>query len=134
MGFNKIRTIRVSERVFDIVCEYLDNEQTGNYVKIDGWLETFNNSREQGYVLHIDSTDFESDKRTKENLYVWAFESKGSDEIVVSWQTEYPNKGMFSEETYVNRRRYFHYDETQKAAEFIIDLVKEHFAHEFRGD
>jgi hypothetical protein len=134
MGFNKIRTIRVSERVFDIVCEELDNEQTGNYIKVDGWLETFNNCREQGYVLHMDSTDFESDKRTKENLYIWAFEARSSDEIVVSWQTEYPNNGMFSEETYKERRKYFHYDELQKAAKFIIDLVKEHFAHEFRGN
>lgn len=132
MGFNKIRTIRVSERVFDIVCEDLDNEATENYVKIDGWLECFNNCREQGYVLHVSSSDFENENRTKDNLYIWAFEARSSDEIVVSWQTEYPgNKGMFSEDTYNNRRKYFHYDELQKAAKFIVDLVEDHFKAEF---
>lgn len=133
MSFNKIRTIRVSERVFDLVCEELDIETTENHIKIDGWLECFNNCREQGYVLHVESVDWNSQHRTKDNLYIWAFEARSSDEIVVSWQTEYPgNKGMFSEDTYNNRRKYFHYDELQKAADFIIDLVKAHFAEEFR--
>jgi hypothetical protein len=134
MGFNKIRTIRVSERVFDIVCEDLDNEATENYVKIDGYLECFNNCREQGYVLHVDSVDWDNPNRTKTDLFIWAFEARSSDEIVVSWQTEYPNNGMFSEETYKERRKYFHYDELQKAADFIVNLVKEHFANEFRGE
>ncbi len=133
MGFNKIRTIRVSERVFDLVCEELDNEQTNNGVKIDGWLETFNNCREQGYVLNLDTFDFKNGKATKESLYIWAFESRNSDDIVVSWQTDYPNNGMFSEETYEKRRKYFRYNELQEAADFIIGLVKDHFAEEFRG-
>lgn len=134
MGFNKIRTIRVSERVFDLVCEYLDNEASENYIKISGYLECFNNCREQGYVLHVSSTDWDSDERTKTDLVIWAHEARSSDEIVVRWQTEYPNNGMFSEETWRERSKYFHYEELQKAADFIVELVKDHFAHEFRGD
>lgn len=134
MSFNKIRTIRVSERVFDIVCEYLDFEATENSVKISGYLECFNNCREQGYVLHVDSVDWDNPDRAKTDLVIWAFEARSSDEIVVSWQTEYPNNGMFSDETYNKRRKYFHYNELQQAADFIINLVKEHFAHEFGGD
>ena len=134
MGFRKIRTIQVSERVFDIVCEELDSEATENYVKISGYLECFNNCREQGYVLHVDSVDWDNENKTKEDLIIWAFEARSSDEIVVSWQNEYPHNGMFSEETYNNRRKYFHYNELQKAADFIIDLVKEHFKAEFRGE
>ena len=133
MGFRKIRTIQVSERVFDLVCESLDNEQTNNGVKIDGQLETFNNCREQGYVLNLDTLDFKNSKATKESLYIWAFECRNSDDIVVSWQTEYPNNGMFSEETYKKRREYFRYSGLQEAADFIIDLVKDHFTEEFRG-
>ena len=134
MSFRKIRTIQVSERVFDLVCEDLDEEASENYVKISGYLECFNNCREQGYVLHVDSIDWDSENRTKTNLVIWAFEARSSDEIVVSWQNEYPHNGMFSEDTYNNRRKYFHYNELQKAADFIIDLVKEHFKHEFYGD
>jgi len=131
MSFNKIRTIRVSERVFDLVCEALDNGSSENYVRISGYLECFNNCREQGYVLHVDSVDWDNEDRTKGELYIWAFECRNSDDIVVSWQTEYPRNGMFSEDTYNNRRKYFRYDETQKAADFIIGLVHDHFEKEF---
>jgi len=132
MGFQKIRTVKVSERVFDIVCEALDYEQTENYVKIDGYLECFNNCREQGYVLHVSSTDWDDDDRTKEDLIIWACEARSSDEIMVIWSTKYPvNKGMFSEEDYDNRRKYFHYNELQVAADFIIEKVKNFFKKEF---
>ena len=134
MGFRKVRSIKVSERVFDIVCEELDLEQTENYIKIDGWLETFNNCREQGYVLTVSTSDFDNENRTKDNLYIWASEARSSDEIVVSWQTEYPyDRGMFSEDTYENRQKYFHYNQLQEAADFIVNLVKEHFKEEFRS-
>lgn len=133
MSFRKIRTIQVSERIFDLVCDALDTEASEYHVKISGYLECFNNCREQGYVLHLSSTDFKNKKRTEENLYVWAFECRNSDDIVVSWQTEYPNNGMFSEETYKKRREYFRYNGLQEAADFIIDLVKNHFTEEFRG-
>jgi hypothetical protein len=39
---------------------------------------------------------------------------------------------MFSEDTYNNRRKYFHYNELQEAADFIVNLVKEYFKEEFR--
>ena len=131
MAFNKIRTIRVSERVFDIVCEALDNE-VDNDVKIDGWLETFNNCREQGYVLHVDSVDFDNPLRTRDTLYIWVHEHRNGDSIVVRWQKEYPtSNGMYNDETYNNRSTWFHYDELQKAADFILDLVKETFKNEF---
>jgi len=132
MGFQKIRTIRVSERVFDIVCEALDIEASEYNVKISGYLEVFNNCREQGYVLHVSSCDWENKDRTSDDLIVWACEARSSDEIMVVWSSEYPvNKGMFSEEDYNNRRKYFHYDELQKAADFIIELVKNFFKKEF---
>jgi len=131
MGFRKIRTIQVSERVFDLVCEDLDGYATEDYVKISGYLECFNNCREQGYVLHVDSVDWDNEDRTKTDLIVWAFEARSSDDIVVSWQTDYPHNGMFSEDTYNNRRKYFQYDELQKAANFILDLIKSHFDKEF---
>lgn len=132
MGFRKIRTIQVSERIFDIVCEELDNETTENDVKISGHLECFNNCREQGYVLHIDSIDWDNCYRNKTELIIWAFENRNSDDIVVSWQTERTYNGMFSNETFNNRRQYFHYDELQQAADFIIGLVKRHFVAEFK--
>ena len=134
MGFRKIPTIQVSERVFELACSELDMEATDNYVKIDGYLENFVNGHEEGYVLAVSSSDYENKNRTKENLYVWACEARNSDDIVVMWQTEYPeaNNNMCNEDTYKNRRKHFKYNETFEAARFIVGLVKKHFAEEFK--
>lgn len=133
MGFRKIRTIQVSERVFDIVCEELDLEATENYTKISGYLSAFNNCREQGFYLTVDSNEWDDKEyRTDGMLHIWACEARSSDEIMVIWDTEYPhNNGMFSEFAYNNNRTYFHYNELQKAADYIIKLVKEKFVKEF---
>ena len=131
MGFRKIQTIQTIERVFDIVCDQLDLYASEYGVKISGYLECFNNCREQGYVLHVSSTDWDSEDRTKDDLNIWVFEHRNSDSIVVSWQKEYPNNGMFNEETYKERRKGFGYDD-RGAADFIINLVKEQFKHEFK--
>ena len=131
MSFRKITTIKVSERVFDIVCDELDLYASEYNVKIDGYLECFNNCREQGYVLHVESTDWDNENKTKTDLCIWAHEHRNGDDIVVRWQTEYPHNGMFSEDTYNKRTKCFKYYELQQAAKFIIDLVEEHFKEEF---
>ena len=131
MSFRKIRTIKVSERVFDIVCEDLDIDVSEYNIKIGGYLECFNNCREQGYVLHIYSTDYDNEERTRTDFHIWAHEHRNSDDIVVRWQTEYPQNGMFNEETYRERTICFKYDDYQKAANYIHELVTEHFKHEY---
>ena len=73
----------------------------------------------------------DSEERTKDDLNIWVFEHRNSDSIVVSWQKEYPNNGMFNEETYRERRKGFGYDD-HGAADFIVNLVKEQFKHEFK--
>lgn len=132
MSFRKIRTVQVSERVFDIVCEALDTEQCEYGVKVNGYLECFVNCREQGYVLNVYSTDWSAEERPCD-LHVWACEARSSDEIMVVWDTETPDLAgnMFSEVAYNNNRKYFHFDEVQKAADYIIGLVKEKFIKEF---
>lgn len=131
MSFQKIRSIKVSERVFDLVCEELDLLASDYNAKIDGYLETFNNCREQGYYLTISSiADFNDNQRTKENMYVWAYECRNSDEIVVVISYKYPsNKGMFDSEAWENRH-FFGASELQASADFIVKQVKKHFAYE----
>lgn len=131
MSFRKITSVLVSERVFDIVCEQLDVEASEYGVKIDGYLSTFNNCREQGFYLTVSSTDFTNEKMTRENIYVWVCESRNSDNIMVVVSNKYPSSnGMFDENAY-NNRKTFRYDEYYKAADYIHDLVKKHFANEF---
>lgn len=131
MSFNKIRTIRVSERVFDMVCEVLDIESSENYVKISGYLQTFNNCREQGFYLTVMSDDYDNPNMTKKHLYIWACECRNSDAIMVVASNKYPHNGMFDEETY-NNRNYFNYNQYYEASEYIVNLVKNHFKEEFK--
>ena len=130
MSFGKIRTIKVSERVFDIVCEELDILQSEYNKKISGYLSCFNNCREQGFYLSVSTTDFNDDKRTKEEMYIWACESRNSDNIMVVISHKYPsNKGMFDETAYENRKL-FSYNELQESADYILNAIKDHFRHE----
>lgn len=148
MGFRKVRTIQVSEAVLLPVCDELDTYKGEYYVKIDGWLETFNNCREQGFCLHVETVDWGNENKTKDKFYIFACESRNSDEIMVICQTEYPgNKGMFGDNAYNNYvdkdhidvekeqftfRTYFKYNEQQRASKFIVDTVKKFFKEEFK--
>lgn len=131
MSFNKISTIRVSERVFDIVCETLDREASENHIKIDGWLECFNNCREQGYVLFVSSTDWNNPNKTKCDLFIWACQCRNSDSIMVVVSNKYPCKGMFDAEAY-NHKTCFRYNQYYEAAEYIVNVVKDVFEEEFK--
>lgn len=130
--FDKFRSVKVSERVFDLVCEALNNEQYNNGAKVNGYLECFYNCREQGYVLSVYSIDWSAKERPCD-LHVWACEARSSDEIMVIWDTETPDLAgnLFSEAAYNSNRKYFRFDELQKVANYILDLVKEKFAKEF---
>jgi len=133
MSFQKCKSLKVSERVFDLVAEELDFDASENHVKIDGWFETFNNCREQGLVLFIDSVDFENENKTEGWLKVWVCEARNSDEILVITSTDRKDcniHNMFSEEAY-NNRKYFAYNEEHKAADYIINKVRETFAEEY---
>ena len=128
MSFTKIRTIKVSERVFDLVCEELDLLASDYGAKISGYLQTFNNCREQGFYLTISSNTFDS-----KDMYVWVFENRTSDEIVVVISHTYPsNNGLFDDEAY-EERQYFKFNELQESADYILKAIKEHFRHEIKG-
>lgn len=116
---NKINSIRVSERVFDILGGHLDYLKDNSDYDMDYYLQTFNNCREQGYYL----TFYCNGKF----LYVWAYENRNSDNIVVVKSDKYPtNNGMFDDEAWENRID-FPYNGEHTAAEKILKMIKEYF-------
>ena len=120
-----LRTIRVSQRIFDMVMEKIEYKEEDGYV-IKGSLETFNNCREQGYFANI----YGNEKNEYKDLYIWVHENRNSDNIVVRWQTTYPeDMGMFSEDTYRNRSKYFSYNEEHQVVNFIMDLIMTHLKY-----
>ena len=117
-------TIRVSRIVFDLVDGMLSDSDSD---KMSCWLETFNNCREQGFVLMAtDSYKTEKEKYTP-SIYIWAHEGRNTDLIYVRWQDEYPNNGMYNEKTYEDRTEVFDPSQFYEAAKFIYKLLKERF-------
>lgn len=124
----KIRTIRVSERIMEMVSEELNNDiECG--VKIDGWLETFNNGREQGFSLTMVSEDLDNPNRTKTYVKIWACECRNSDNILVI--IERGNLGhLFSEDAYQSASM-FNYNQLQESVDFIVEKVRTIFELEY---
>lgn len=122
---NYIDSIKVSRRIFDMVMDKIGYREEDGY-KIKGSLETFNNCREQGYYADI----YGNEKNDYQSLYIWVHENRNSDNIVVRWQTTYPeDNGMFSEDTHRNRTKYFHYNEEHPVVDFIMDLIMKHLKY-----
>lgn len=120
-----LSTIRVSQRIFDMVMEKIEYREEDGY-EIRGSLTTFNNCREQGYCANI----YGNENNEYETLYIWVHENRNSDNIVVRWQTDYPeDNGMFSEDTYKNRSKYFSYNEEHKVVDFIMELIMKHLKY-----
>ena len=86
-GIYKTESLRVSERVWDIVAEkigwYVDNGY-----KLDGYLQPFNNCRETGLFLTITNEDWDNKDRVLGQYYIWVCEARSSDEILVCMQKE----------------------------------------------
>ena len=122
----KAHSLQVSERVWSIVIEkldwYIDNGST-----LAGYLQPFNNCRETGLFLTIDDEDFKNEDRVKGFLYIWACEARGSDQIMICMQTDYPEAfHKFGDEAY-NNAKYFHRNQYYEAAEYIVNKILEHF-------
>ena len=117
-------SIRVSKVVFELVDGMLHE---GDEDKVSCWLETFNNCREQGFVL-MATDSYKQEKETyTPSLYIWAHEGRNSDSIYIRWQDEYPNNGMYNDKTYTERTKTFKYNEQYQAAEFVKKLLRERF-------
>ena len=117
-----IDSIKVSRRIFDMVMDRISDMEEDGY-EIKGSLNTFNNCREQGYYANI----YGNENNDYQSLYIWIHEQRNSDEIVLRWQTAYPeDKGMYNEDTHKNRTKYFHYNDEHEVVAIIIDLIMKH--------
>ena len=130
--FDKNNSIKVSERVFDllydeiqVVNEYGCESSDYNY-KLNSYLSTFNNCREQGFYLTIWDGNYENENRVKDDLYIWVYESRNSDDIVVVFDKESTCNGMFSNEAW-NNRFHFKCRQEHEVVEFIIAKICDFF-------
>lgn len=111
--------MQVSETFF----KNLENKLGKN--KLDGYYETFNNNREQGYVLsiHKDSGDF----------IIWACESRNSDDImiVIGNEKNINSVSMFDDDTY-QKAHYFHYHDYDSAVDYVYKQLRTLFKDDLK--
>lgn len=119
----KMDSIRTSERVFELVSNSIMRINEEKDTHIEGYLSTFNNCREQGFYL----TAYDKNDYNKGDIFAWVADCRNSDAImvVISAEPDRPTlNGMFSEEAY-NNAKYFEYDEEHKAADYILEKIRE---------
>lgn len=119
--FEKNHSLKVSENFFIALEEKLKKYHTNlNY-----YLGTFNNCREQGYMLEIYPPH-------EDSLCVWACECRNSDQImvIVALQDCKDQNNMFDDKAF-DVAKYYNYNDYDKATDYVISLIKKHFKREF---
>lgn len=140
MKITESQSLRVSRRVFDFFLEKAEYESENGF-DLDGYIDTFNNCRETGLRMCLmsaiyqrwgeDVKAFIAQDAIWKSIYIWAFEDRHSDSIVVIVSENLPSLvGMYSEESYINERKFFNANEYNEAAEYIMTRVKAIYALE----
>lgn len=119
--FEKRASLKTSEKFFNLLEKKLKKYNTN--LSYD--LGTFNNCREQGYILTIYEPH-------KDGLCVWACECRNSDRImvIVAEETCKDLNNMFDENAY-NSAKYFNYNDYDEATDYAEQLIKHYYKKEF---
>ena len=83
----------------------------GNW-EVDGWIETFNNCREQGYILRLENN----------TVTVYVYAHRNTDKLTISWDEGYGDR-MYSEDAYYNRTISF--DTVEQAVDKIMKIIED---------
>lgn len=111
-----VRSLKVSHDVIEIL-KTKDN-------KIKGYIDTFNNCRETGYVLKVwQYGDIELDGK----VIIWVHEHRSSDSIVLRYTTKLEDidiNNMFNESVHINGTEHFRVNQEEEVADYIIELLQ----------
>lgn len=119
--FEKNRSLEVSEKFFNVLEEKIKKYHTN----LSYQLSTFNNCREQGYMLEIYPPH-------EDSLCIWACECRNTDQImvIVAMQDCKDQNNMFDDKAF-DVAKYFNYDDYNSATDYALTLIKKQFKREF---
>jgi hypothetical protein len=118
MKIRKKNSLMVSEIAWDVINMELNGNV--NFADEDeiGWLDTFDNCRETGLMLHI-IKDW--------NKCIWIYQHRSSDDIVVTiGDTEFNN--MYSEDAWHNSE-HFRCGRYDEVADYVINEIEKIIAN-----
>lgn len=112
-----VRSLQVSHNVMEILKAKDD--------KIKGYIDTFNNCRETGYILHVwQYGDVELNGR----VAIWVHEHRNSDNIVLRYTTKPEDidiNNMFNDEVDINGTEYFRANQEEEVAQYISKILED---------
>ena len=99
-----------------IMAEYI-LQMVNNRVcdSVDGFVDTFNNCREQGYIIYI--------HKNMKVLSIYVYANRHTDMPSITWEVdELMGDKIYSEDAYYNRTKCF--ETPDDTVEGIIELIK----------
>ena len=115
MEIRKDKGLIYSQYVLDFLGLYIDRKD------ITCSVTSFNNCREQGYIL----TFYNDDSTKGLTLYIYAH--RVSDEPTITWENKATWEKLYSEDAWINRTKSFGYTEIRELTKFAVDLIEESF-------
>jgi hypothetical protein len=101
----------IIENVFRNLC--LD-------VELNGWIDAFNNCREQGYIVYL----YDGKGRLDDYLTIYVYQHRNTDLPTLSWDYRFGGQ-IYDEDTWVNRTESF--EDMDGAIEKMTELIAERF-------
>lgn len=90
--------------------------------RFGGFVDAFNNCREQGYVLCVYAINEMGIMSLRNCLSIYIYNNRHSDNPSITWDYEFAQK-LYSEDAYYNRTLVF--DTVDGAVDKIIELILE---------
>lgn len=105
----KVKGLRVANYIVEEVIAYC----TGWEVPVDGWVEAFNNCREQGYIINV--------FHNQTNLGIYVYCNRHTDMPSFTYDIGFMDK-IYSEDAYYNRT--FSFDTADDTVNAITELIE----------
>ena len=105
-----------------IMADYIIENAIRNLnLELDGWIDAFNNCREQGYIIYLHPTnswDF------KDYLTIYVYAHRNTDKPTITWEYDFGGS-LFNQDAWLNRTESF--DDLDQAIMQIDELIAEYF-------
>ena len=120
----KHKGLNEAEYIIGEAVKQIDNYKYESGIELSGWIEAFNNCREQGYSMCL-YPSFDCKYSENNYLTIYVYCNRNSDKPSITWEPCFSYQ-MYSEDAYYNRTQTF--DSLEETLNRVMELVKENFS------
>lgn len=97
-----------------IMADYIVEQVSRRCSEVSGYIDTFNNCREQGYIVYL----FNS---LREHLTIYVYAHRNTDLPTLTWEYAYGDK-IYSEDAWLHRT--VSYETVDYAVDGMVELIE----------